>query len=294
MLLIRTFPTENRHGNPVRTAQITLHLLLKISKGIEAQIVVKAFLVVSVAPLDLSVMPRCSDADELMYHVVTFTEKVKGMNSIRFCGVGKLRTVVGLNDFGSIPKECNGASDKIYGGITAMLPVSEEKALSGCFLNHGVLIELLIILAGIASGWDEFDVHLPFDTKLFGGVIGLVVLWFILCGLDLFTESKPDKYAIERPGMTGIRFIPEQLAVKLSYGYIGIPSVVVFYPLELLLRVGIRMRCMRAVRFWHERFSCTVIQSIPPHQGCFGDMIPPANVGNVLCLSIDLNRMYFC
>ena len=36
LLLVRRFPTENSHGNGVRTVQITLHLLLKISEGIEA------------------------------------------------------------------------------------------------------------------------------------------------------------------------------------------------------------------------------------------------------------------
>ena len=32
LLLVRRFPAENRHGNIVRTTQITLHLLLKIVK----------------------------------------------------------------------------------------------------------------------------------------------------------------------------------------------------------------------------------------------------------------------
>ena len=58
LLLVRRFPAEDSHRNAVRTAQIALHLGLKISEGIEFQVVVEAFLVVSVASLNLSVVPR--------------------------------------------------------------------------------------------------------------------------------------------------------------------------------------------------------------------------------------------
>ena len=51
--LTRTFPSENRHGNVVGTVQIPLHLRLQVREGIEAQIIVKPFRVVSVTSLNL-------------------------------------------------------------------------------------------------------------------------------------------------------------------------------------------------------------------------------------------------
>ena len=44
LLLVRRFPSEYSHGNIVRTTQITFHLFLKISEGIEDQVVVETLL----------------------------------------------------------------------------------------------------------------------------------------------------------------------------------------------------------------------------------------------------------
>ena len=79
LLLVWRFPTENSHGNAVRTAQIPSHLLLQIEKGIEAQMVVEPFLIVSVASLDLSVMPRRSRTNQLVLDLVAITEYIKRM-----------------------------------------------------------------------------------------------------------------------------------------------------------------------------------------------------------------------
>ena len=84
LLLIGGLPPKNRHRDSVRTAQITLHLLLKIRKRIETQIVVKPFLVVSVTSLDLSIMPRGSRTDQFVLDLVVITEHVKRMDTIGF------------------------------------------------------------------------------------------------------------------------------------------------------------------------------------------------------------------
>ena len=77
--------------------------------------VVKPFLIVSVTPLDLSVMPRGSRTDKLMLDLVVITEHVKRMDAFGFCEMSKFQSVVCLNGFGSISKKDNGTLYKIYG-----------------------------------------------------------------------------------------------------------------------------------------------------------------------------------
>lgn len=70
--------------------------------------------------------------------------------------------------------------------------------------------------------------------------------------------------------------------------------MVVSDPLQLLLGMGIRMWRMRLMRLRNQWFFRTVICLIPPHQRCLGDMLPPANERNVLCLTVYFHRMQFC
>ncbi len=64
--------------------QITFHLLLKIGKRVKTQIVVKTLLVVSVASLDLAIVPRDSRADQFMLDLVTVTKHVERMCALVF------------------------------------------------------------------------------------------------------------------------------------------------------------------------------------------------------------------
>ena len=115
LLLIWGFPAENGHSNTVRTAQIALHLLLKISERIEAQIVVEAFLIVSVASLNFAIVPRSSRTNKLMLNFVMVTEHVKRMNTFGVEEMSKFRTIVGLDCLWSISKKDNSTLYKIYG-----------------------------------------------------------------------------------------------------------------------------------------------------------------------------------
>ena len=115
LLLVRRFPTENSHGNTVRTAQITLHLLLEICKGVKTKIIVETFLIVSVASLDLAVVPRGSRTNELMLDPVTVTEHIKRMNTLSIEEMSKLRAIIRLNYLRSISKEDDCTLYKIYG-----------------------------------------------------------------------------------------------------------------------------------------------------------------------------------
>ena len=94
---------------------------LEILKGIEFEVIVKAFLVISVASFYFSVMPRCFRTNCLVLNVQFFAEQIKWMYPIRFRRVGELTAVVGLNDLGSISKEYNGTFREIDGGIAALL-----------------------------------------------------------------------------------------------------------------------------------------------------------------------------
>ena len=130
LLLVRRFPAKNSHGNAIGTAQITLHLLLKIGEGVETQIIVKAFLIVSVASLDLSVMPRGSRTNELVLNLVACTEYVKRMYALGFCKVGKFHTVIGLNDLRRIAEKDDCTFYEIYGRIAAVFLIGIDKTLS--------------------------------------------------------------------------------------------------------------------------------------------------------------------
>ena len=129
LFLIWRFPTENSHRNTVRTAQIALHLLLKISERIEAQIVVETFLIVSVASLDFSIMPRCSRTDKLMLNFVTLTEDIKRMYTVGLYEMSKFHTVIRLNCLWSISKKDDGTLYKIYGRIATVFFISIDKTL---------------------------------------------------------------------------------------------------------------------------------------------------------------------
>ena len=66
--------------------------------------------------------------------------------------------------------------------------------------------------------------------------------------------------------MAGIRLVLTQLAVKLAQRYVGIPSVIILDPLDLLLGMSVRVGRMRTVRLGHKRFPRAIILLIPPHQ----------------------------
>ncbi len=92
--------------------------------------VVEAFLIVSMTPLDLAVMPRSSGTNELVLDLVVSTEHVQGMYTLGFGEMSKFHTVVGLNNLGRIAKEDNCTFYKVDGRIAAILLVGIEKAFS--------------------------------------------------------------------------------------------------------------------------------------------------------------------
>ena len=95
------------------------------------------------------------------------------------------------------------------------------------------------------------------------------MLRLLLGGLDFLPESEANEHTVKRSGMTTVRLILAQLAVKLAQRYVGIPSVIILDPLDLLLGMSVRVGRMRTVRLGHKRFPRAIILLIPPHQRGF-------------------------
>ena len=85
--------------------------------------VVEAFLVVSVASLNLAVVPRRSRADRFMRNTKMVEKSIKVMHAFRFLRVAELTAIICLYRFRSIPKVSNSSLHEIYGRVTALLSV---------------------------------------------------------------------------------------------------------------------------------------------------------------------------
>lgn len=118
VLLIGGFPRQNSHRYIVCPLKIALQLLLQIVKRIETQVVVKAFLIVSVAAFNLAVMPRRSRSENMMPYMVIVAEQIKRVNAFCFGGVSKFTPTVCLDLGRSITEPSNCSLDKIDRGAT--------------------------------------------------------------------------------------------------------------------------------------------------------------------------------
>ena len=195
--LVGRLPPEHGHRNIVGAAQIALHLSLKIRERIEFQVVVETFLVISVAPLNLSIVPRSPRTNELMLDMVSVAEHIERMNTLGIEEMGKLRAVIGLNGFRSVTEKDDGTLDKIDRGEATVFFIRIDKSLPRGFLDDRVLVESLVILAHITDFGNEFHIHLPLDANHSGSVVGLIVQGLFLGGFNLFAKAKTDEYAIE-------------------------------------------------------------------------------------------------
>ena len=92
--------------------------------------IVKTFLIVSVASFNLAVMPRRSWTDKLMLDFVMIAKYVKGMYALGFGEMGKFCTIIRLNDLRCIAKEGNSTLDKINCGLAAVFLISVDESFS--------------------------------------------------------------------------------------------------------------------------------------------------------------------
>ena len=162
---------------------------------------------------DFSQPFRCAKEFSDECYLAVSTENIKRVYTFGLGKVSKLRTVIGLNDFGHISEENYGTPYKINRGIAAVFFISVNKTLPCRFLDHCVLIEFLAVFADITNSWNKFHIHLPFDTNHSRCIVRLVMQRLFLCGFCLFAKAETHKHTIKRSGMARIFLILTQFTV---------------------------------------------------------------------------------
>ena len=123
-------PAEGSHGRVVRAAVVDGKLLCKVLERIERAARVEAFLILTVAALDLTVVPRCVRANEFVPDVQLGSRLFKQRRQIALAvgkTVGKLKAVVRLDTFyldtSALIPFCQ-PTEEVCGGIGRLLRVS--------------------------------------------------------------------------------------------------------------------------------------------------------------------------
>lgn len=117
------------------------------------------------AAFDFAVMPRCPWTNQFMVYPKLITQKIKGVcTRIRFC-ISEFKAVVSLNRFRFVTEVCDCPSYEIIGTVAALFDVRIKESLSRRFIDHRVLIELLMYFPDIASSWNMLYIHLPFQAQ---------------------------------------------------------------------------------------------------------------------------------
>ena len=122
----------------------------------------------------------------------------------------------------------------------------------------------------------------------------LVVFRLFLCGFNLFSESKAHENAVKRAGISCISFFFPKFTVKLTNWNVGVSPMVILDPFQFFFRMCIRMRRVRTMGFWNERFSRSVIDLVPTHKRCFGYVVSTTYEIYVMSVAVQIDRTYFC
>ena len=112
-LFKRCKPVQGRFRSVVITTEVTPHLYFQIFVGVEAQKIVKAFLINPVTPFYFPIVARCSWTNEFMLNSQRLTGFVQWMRSFGFAKKRKLCAIVGLQDFREVAKIVNGSPEEI-------------------------------------------------------------------------------------------------------------------------------------------------------------------------------------
>ena len=100
-------PDERAHGEVVILSVPNSKLVLEVLERIEFMGSVEVFVVLSVTPFDLTIMPGCKRFDEFMANTELSQRSFKQGFFVRALGVqsiGKLEAVIGLYAFDGIRK----------------------------------------------------------------------------------------------------------------------------------------------------------------------------------------------
>lgn len=79
--------------------------------------VIKMFLIITMATLYLAIMPRCPWADMFVFDSKFITQDIQWMCTVCFLQMDKLCTVVSLQLLWFISKVDNGTFQKVTGGV---------------------------------------------------------------------------------------------------------------------------------------------------------------------------------
>ena len=138
MNLIRGFPPENRHGDSVGTVQIPFHLHLQVAERVEAQMIVKTFLVVTMASFRFSVMPRCPRTNQLVLNVVFVAKYIQRAHAVCFRGMRKLRSVICLQNVRSVAEEFDCPFEEVHRGETALFFIRVDEPIPRRFIYDAI------------------------------------------------------------------------------------------------------------------------------------------------------------
>ena len=94
--------------------------------------------------------------------------------------------------------------------------------------------------------------------------------------------------------MSAVSFLLTVFSVQLAHADVGITAMVVPDPGQFFFRVRVGMLAVRTVGLGCKGFFRAVVQSIPAHKGCLGDMIPAQHKVDILGLTVQLHRTDFC
>ena len=141
--LFRRAPVEGTHREVVVFVLPYGELLAEVVKGIELVRSVEVFIVLAMAALDLAVMARCVDPDELVPDPQLVERFLKERRTLRF-GAGhpgrELRTIVRLDAFDHIGELLHAMADKLGGGIGVVVFEGLQVTEATVFINKGVLV----------------------------------------------------------------------------------------------------------------------------------------------------------
>lgn len=160
LYLVRSFSSENWHGNVVRMIEITFHLCLQIFCR-------------SKTASDCRTFPdRCSDCAppcRCAMESLVETPCVRYGSCNRVCWkygffvffrIGKFPAVVCLNGTRRITEPCYYTFYEVTGWVIAVFSVRMDEPLSASFFYHRILVKLLAIRSRIAGCRHIFDVYL--------------------------------------------------------------------------------------------------------------------------------------
>ena len=158
-------PAKESHRKVVGTAVIDSKLLFKVCKGIKAVTRIKALLALTVAALNLTIMPWGIRSDELVANAKFLRCRLKQRGQIPLTvgkAVGELKAVVCLDTLhpdapAGIP--LHQLFQEISRGKGGLLRIGSQKAQTGKLVNSSILKQAKFRICDAASR-NNFHIHL--------------------------------------------------------------------------------------------------------------------------------------